>query len=300
MEIRNLKTFLTVARLLNFRKSAEILNYAQSSVSSQIKILEDELGRPLFQRGGKTVSLTDAGQNLMLYAQKIIAMEKEAAAAATVTKNSPGKISLRIPQTLGTHFFPDILSEFYRVYPNVDFDVASCEYRNLPHELKSGITDLAFLLTDSLDFSELKTEFLGTVTLVMIASPDHPLSCRNKVSITDLSERALFLPKHDCSYKMIIEQWLMQEKINTASMVEMNSIEAIKQCVVKGLGISIMPEIAAANEIAEGTLKILNWEEGSIETAVLMIWYKGKWISPLLKSFMDKVRKVFSETINSP
>lgn len=176
MEIRNLKTFITVARLLNFRKSAETLNYAQSTISAQIKILEEELGKPLFRRKGKTIDLTSAGKNLVQYAQKIVAIEKEAFATVSEIETHHGNLSLRIPQTLGTYFLPEILQEFYQTYPNTDFDVASCEYQNLPHELKSGITDLAFLLTDSVDFSELKTEFLGTVNLVMVGSPIHYLS----------------------------------------------------------------------------------------------------------------------------
>ena len=299
MEIRNLKTFLTVARLLNFRKSAETLNYAQSTISAQIKILEEELGKRLFQRKGKTIELTGAGRDLVQYAQKICAMEKEALATVSEVKTPQGKLSLRIPQTLGTYFLPDILQEFYKSYPNIDFDVASCEYQNLPNELKSGITDIAFLLADSVDFSELKTEFLGTVTLAMFASPTHYLSQKKSVLITDLSGEIVFLPKHDCSYKMIVEQWLMQEKIETASLVEMNSIEAIKQCVSKGLGITIMPDISAAAEISEGSLTSLNWEQEPLESAVLMIWYRGKWISPILRSFMDKVRTVFKKESRS-
>ncbi len=293
MEIRNLKTFLTVARLLNFRKSAETLNYAQSTVSAQIKILEEELGKPLFQRKGKTIDLTEAGRDIVQYAQKIVAIEKEAVAKVSETKTPQGKLSLRIPQTLGTYFLPDILQEFYKSYPSIDFDVASCEYQNLPNELKTGITDIAFLLADAVDFSELKTEFLGTVTLVVLSAPNHNLAQKKRVSITDLSGETIFLPKHDCSYKMMFEQWLIQEKIEAGSLVEMNSIEAIKQCVSKGLGITIMPDIAAEAEISQGNLTSLNWEKEAIETAVLMIWCRGKWISPLLESFMDKVKTVF-------
>ncbi len=299
MEIRNLKTFLTVARLLNFRKSAETLNYAQSTISARIKILEEELGNPLFHRKRKTVTLTDAGKKLVQYAQKIIAIDNEAISTVSEKKTPQGSLSIRIPQTLGTYFFPEILQEFYQSYPNTNFDVASCEYQSLPQELKSGIVDLAFLLADSVDFSELKTEFLGTVNLVMISSPDHYLSQQKMVSIIDLTDETVFLPKHDCSYKMMFEQWLMQEKIETVSLVEMNSIEAIKKCVSKGLGITIMPDIAAADQIAQGNLTILNWEKGAIETAVLMIWHREKWISPLLESFMDKVKKVFLKNPSS-
>ncbi|MBN1903537.1 MAG: LysR family transcriptional regulator [Deltaproteobacteria bacterium] len=124
MELRNLKAFLTVARLLNFRKAAEMLNYAQSSVSAQIRILEEELGKSLFQRMGRAIVLTDAGQELLQYAQKITALEQEAMGAVTGTKSRQGRISLRIPQTIGSCFLPDILAGFYKDHPNVDFNPA--------------------------------------------------------------------------------------------------------------------------------------------------------------------------------
>lgn len=293
MEVRNLKTFLEVAKLSSFRRAAERLNYAQSSISSQIKVLEEEIGEPLFQRQGRTITLSTAGKKLIPYALKIVEVEREAFAAASSAAEPQGLISLRIPQSLGTYYLPAIIETFRKDHSKVDFDVSSCEYQMLPHELKVGTTDLAFLLTDSVDLSELKTEFLGTVDLLIAAHPSHPLALRKSIFTRDLKNEPIILPKHDCSYKMAFEHRLAEEKVRPGAVIEMNSIEAIKHCVKKGIGITMIPKIAVSAEIKNGDLVALPWCQNEFETAVLMIWHKEKWISPLLKEFMNTVRKIF-------
>ena len=293
MEVRNLKTFLTVAKLSSFRQAAERLNYAQSSISSQIIVLEEEVGTPLFQRQGRSIALSAAGKKLFRYAQKIVEVEREAFAAASSAAEPRGLISLRIPQSLGTYYLPAIIEMFRARHSKVDFDVSSCEYQMLPHELKSGTTDLAFLLADSVDFSELKTEFLGAVTLSVVAPPTHSLTRYPSISTRDLKNQPIILPKHDCSYKMAFEELLAEEKVRPGTVIEMNSIEAIKHCVMKGLGIAMIPDIAVSAEIGNGRLVPLNWPEDALETAVLMIWHQEKWLSQMLKEFMNIARKIF-------
>lgn len=293
MEVRNLKTFLTVAKLSSFRRAAERLNYAQSSISSQIKVLEEEIGKPLFKRQGRSIALSTAGKKLIGYAQKIVEAEREAFAAASSAVEPQGLISLRIPQSLGTYYLPAIIEKFRTYHAKIDFDVSSCAYQILPHELKAGITDLAFLLAASVDLSELKTEFLGTVYLSVVAHPNHKLAIRKSISTHDLKGEPIILPKHDCSYKMAFEELLAEKKITAGPIIEINSIEAIKHCVMKGLGISIIPEIAVSAEIKKGSLVALPWPRDELETAILMIWHREKWLSPMLKEFMNTVRKVF-------
>jgi DNA-binding transcriptional LysR family regulator len=98
MELRQLKTFKTVAQLLNFNRAAEILNYSQSAVSAQIKLLEEELGVKLFERLGKRIALTQAGETLMRYSQKMLDIEKETLTEVSGWKEPHGSISVRIPQ----------------------------------------------------------------------------------------------------------------------------------------------------------------------------------------------------------
>lgn len=294
MELRQLKTFLMVAKLLSFNRAADALNYAQSTVSVQIRGLEEEFGVPLFDRLGKQVVLTEAGQVLMRYARKMLDIEEETHSEVAGRTLSQGSLSVRIPQSLGTYFLPAILHRFHPRYPNVGFDINSCAFHSLEHELKSGVTDVAFLLAESINARDLRCEVLGVLPLVIVAKPGHPLAGRSSMAIEDLRGEAIILPKHDCSYRMVFEQILTEKRIKTASFMEMNTIEAIKQCVMRGIGVTIMPEITVKDEIHEKKLVVLPWSEEMLETAILMIRHKDKWISPTLSAFMEDAREVIT------
>lgn len=292
MELRQLKTFQTVARLLNFNRAAQILNYSQSAVSAQIQVLEEELGVPLFDRLGKSVRLTEAGHMLVQYSQKMLDIEKEIFANVSGWKEPHGSISIRIPQSVGTYLLPSVLSAFHTKFPKVGFDISTCAYHSLQHELKTGITDVAFLLADSIHFSELKVELLRIEPLVLVSGPDHPLAKQSTMHIQDLGGQSIYLPKHDCNYKMLFEQILAEENVDSATFIELNSIEAIKQCVIKGIGITMIPKMAVEQEITQKKLTVLPWSKEKLETAILMIWHKDKWLSPTVQAFMDTVKEV--------
>lgn len=292
MELRQLKTFQTVARLLSFNRAAEILNYAQSTVSTQIRLLEEEFGVPLFNRLGKRIRLTEAGQMLMRYSQKILDIEKETLSKVSGWEEPHGCITIRIPQSISTYLLPSVLGKFQSSFPRIGFDIGTCAYDTLVHELKTGIIDLAFLLADSISFNELKVELLNVESLVIVSSPDHPLAQKEIMDIHDLIGQSILLPKHDCSYKMLFEQILTEKKVAPGTFMELNSIEAIKQCVLKGIGVAMMPMMAIKKEIAQNEMAILPWPEEHFETAILMIWHKDKWLSPTLRAFMNAVREI--------
>lgn len=298
MELRQLKTFQTVARLLNFNRAAEVLNYAQSTVSAQIKLLEEELGVPLFDRLGRKVILTEAGQRLVNYSRKMLDIEAETKAEISGDEETRGSLSIRMPQSLGTYRLPEILGRFKEHYPEVGFDIGSCVALSLTQELKAGVVDVAFLLAESVNSPEVAVELLGVEPLIITARPDHPLAAKTAVRIRDLEGETILLPKYDCSYKMLFERLLTEEKVKHATLFELNSIEASKLCAIQGIGVTMIPEIAVQRELAEGSLVELPWVEGKLETAVLMIRHKDKWISPTLAAFMETVREVMTSPIS--
>ncbi|MEW5734239.1 MAG: LysR family transcriptional regulator, partial [Thermodesulfobacteriota bacterium] len=103
MDHQQLKTFRTVATLMNFNKAAELLHYAQSSVSAQVKALENELGVLLFERTGKKIRLTPSGEKMLLYAHKLLAIEDEARAEVSGRQREASLLTLRMPQTIATY-----------------------------------------------------------------------------------------------------------------------------------------------------------------------------------------------------
>jgi len=292
MELRQLKTFTTVAQLLSFNRAAQALNYAQSTISTQIRLLEEEFGKPLFDRLGKTIVLTEAGQVLLRYAGKMLDIQKETFTQVAGLEESHGSITLRAPQSLSIYALPPILKQFQRHCPKVRLDINSCTL-TLQQELRSGVIDLAFLFIDSIQEHDLIAEVLGFEKLCLISSPTHPLAASSSMELKDLEKHTVLLPTQDCSYKMLFKQMLAEEKVSPGVILSLNSIEAIKQCVLQGIGVTLIPEMAVTKELAAGDLLLLPWGEQELETTILMIRHKDKWVSPALQVFMEQVREGF-------
>ncbi len=296
MELQRLQTFRTVATLMNFNQAAEVLNYAQSTVSAQIKTLENELGVMLFKRIGKSVQLTEAGAKMLLYADKLLAIKDEALAEVAGGRAS-GLLTLRMPQTMATWYLPHILRKYQPRFPGVRLDITSCALHSLEHELRIGAVDLAFLFAETMGAATLDFEFLGSEPLVFVAHPGHPLAARKQADFKDLEGQVLLLAKSDCGYRMVLEQTLAAEKITPATVIEMNSVEAIKQTIMAGTGVTAIPEIAARAEIKDGRLAGVDWVD-DLETGILMIRHKDRWRPPALEAFIEMVREFFG--VNAP
>ncbi len=299
MELRQLKTFQTVATLLSFNRAAEVLNYAQSTVSAQIRALEDDLGVMLFDRLGKRTVLTEAGELLSHYAQKMLDIEAETRADVRGRHQSQGSLTIRVPQTIGNHFLPPVLGEFRRRFPRVRFDFHTCAFHNLAHELQTGVTDLAFLLAESIQSAELVAEPLRFEPLVLVANPGNPLADAAKVGMNDLSGQPVFLAKSDCGYRMVFEQMMTEAKVKPLTVIEFNSVEMLKSCLKSTDGVAVLPRIAVQGELDREEVSLLKWEDEPMETAILMIRHKDKWLSPSLRALMDIAGSVIGDRLDS-
>jgi len=295
MEFRQLKTFRTVATLLSFNRAAEALNYAQSTISAQIKALEEDLDVKLFDRLGKRVILSEAGERLSEYARKMLDIEAETLADVKGRTQSQGSLTIRVPQSICNNYLPEVLAEYRRRFPGVSLNFHTCAFHSLEHELQTGVTDLAFLLAESINSANLEAEPLSFERLLMISNVGHPLAKKSKVSIEELAGEPIFLAKADCGYRMVFEQMLTEAKVGPQTLLEFNSVEMLKACLVRSSGVTMIPEITVRAEIDRGELSILQWEDPHMETAILMIWHKAKWLSPSLRAFMDISRAVIGD-----
>jgi DNA-binding transcriptional LysR family regulator len=290
MEIRHLKTFFTVAKLLSFNKAADRLHYAQSSISAQIQALEEELGVPLFDRLGRRILLTEAGERLIPYAEKIIDLANETRAEIGGGSQPEGSLTIRIPESLGVHRLPSVIYEFSRRFPGIRLNLINCAHESLQKELRNGAIDLAFLLAESFRAADVMTEALGVESLALVASPSNHLARQQIVRTSDLAGETLLLSRVDCSYRRLFERILEEQGIHLESTRSFHSVGFLKQCVIAGAGITILPDAAVSEDVEAGRLARLPWEEGDLDVSVLMIWSKTRWVSPTLTTFMEIAR----------
>ena len=287
-----MKTFQAVASLLNFSKAADALNYAQSSVSSHIKSLENDLNTELFHRQGSRIALTQPGIKLLQYAQKLIDLEKEIKTKISGMENPLGSVSIKAPQSVSIYSLPPIIKDFIMMFPKVSLDIDWCIHYSLNEAFRADITDLAFLITDRFSDPELMTEDLGPFPLSWIANPANPLARRPVFSIRDLKDQILLMPKSDCSYELNVRRALLENQLEPKMKIDINSLEALKQIIVTGEGVTLIPDMAIREEVAAGRLAVLNWEKPDFHTRLFLIWKKDKFLPPPVDAFIVMVKSV--------
>ena len=296
MEIRQLKTFQMVASTMSFSQAAASLSYAQSTVTAQIQALEEELGVPLFNRLGRTISLTESGTHLLEYAHRLIALEEEA--RATISTDAPsGVLNIAAPETVLTYRLPRILRAFRDRYPQVQVMIRPHIYRELFGVLRDGRVDLVFLIEESVHAPTFCVEKLVEEEMVLVMAPDHPLThCENALSPVDLHQETLLLTEPGCRYRHLFEHTLHSAGVKPSAHLEFYSVGAIKQCAGAGLGVALLPVTAVESELASGALAIRHWNANHAPFYTQMVWHQDRWRSPALDAFMN----VTHELIASP
>ncbi|PEB47488.1 LysR family transcriptional regulator [Bacillus pseudomycoides] len=296
MEIKQLITFKTAAENLNFTQTAKILNFAQSSVTAQIKALEAELGTPLFERLGKRLFLTEAGRKFQLYADKMIALSYEAKMAVKDDEEISGTLLIGAQESQCTYRLPFILKEFKAKFPQIKliFKPAHSN-KDAKEQLMEGKLDLAFILDECKTEDVLHVESLIQEELKIVVFPNYPLLEKTTVSIKDLENETLLLTELGCSYRTIFEDLFRTEDVYPINKIEFVSVEAIKQCVIAGLGIAILPAMVVEKDIQEGTMKELVFENTITPIFTQIAWHKDKWITSPLQQFIDVTRASFGK-----
>jgi len=302
MELRQLMTFRTAAQTLSFSRTAARLNYAQSTVSAQIQALEAELGVLLFDRLAKQVVLTEAGQRLLGYAEKMLALAYEARSAVSEGETISGALLISAPETLCTYRLPAVLRQFRTRYPQVQLIFRPKLEAGLQRPMREGLIDVAFVMEEPFETPQLIVAPLAPEPLQLVAYPDHPLVRRPAVTFADLQDQPMILTETGCGYRRMFERALSAAGVRLPPPMEFHSVEAIKQCVMAGIGLSLLPVVAVAAEVAQGRLVPLPWVGPDFQVVTQLIWHKDKWLSPALRAFLQVARQVLGapETETQP
>lgn len=288
MEMRQLQMFVAVSEELSFTRAAERVHTVQSNVTSQIKNLEEDLGARLFDRFPRRLALTDAGARFLPYAQRVLATLDEGERAVKFGNVPCGPLRIGAPESIVTYRLPPALRVFRQRCPNVELVIRPSIEWPLTELLQSGECDLAIRLVDTIGKKEkaLRWRPLGTEHIVLVTAPCHPLAARKPVRLIDLQGHVLLLTETACPYRRKLERILSANAVKPQTMLEFTSVEAIKQCVLLGMGIALLPEMAVAKELEKHTLQALSWRGPDLDMPTHVFWHKDKWLSPAVKEFL--------------
>jgi DNA-binding transcriptional LysR family regulator len=308
MELRQVETFHAVATERSFSRAAAKLGYVQSSVSAQVGALERELGVPLFDRLGRRIALTDAGEVMFAHSGKLLALAertREAVVDAGVGSGEvTGSLTVSSPETLLTYRLPKLLALFHERHPKVRLSVRPSAIGRLVGSARKAVevgrVDVAFVLDeppgDRGRPADLAVETLLAEEVTVIAPTSHQLASASAVLPQDLRGETVLLPEapeSGCAYRGQFERQLGSAGVVPPETMEFQSIEAVKQCVAAGMGVSVLPSVAVGTELKAGTLAELQWGE-PFEVLTQMSWHEDRWKSPALQAFLEVARGVFS------
>ena len=291
MNIFQLETFLKIVETKNFTAAGDILGYAQSTVTAQIKGLEDELGCLLFERLGKSIVLTAEGERLCGYAEKMLQLKREIFLEVPQSKVPSGIIKLGISESFCYDFFPRLLLKFRKQYPKVDIQIHFINHGTFPLMLKNGALDLVYTLNPIIEDEGLLLLEKKRERLAFFANPSHPLAKKTSVTEKDLQGIPLLLTSHDCNFRQMLLEDLKRHAVSPLVALETESKEILKQFAINKLGIAFMPEMTAKKEVSAKKLTRLAWMGADFPIFSQLFVYKDKRISgpmeALKKMFLD-------------
>lgn len=292
MEIRQLNTFVTVADLSSFTGAADILGYTQPTVTSQIQLLESELGIRLFERIRKNISLTHEGEKFLVYAKQIVNLCEEARNTVKDQSVPKGVVTIGAWESLCTTRIHRLIKEFHYKFPDIEIilkTVKSSEYEKL---LLDNQIDVAFCLDHMIKKSDFTVQLAVPEPLALMVEPKHPLAKYLNVYPENIVDHPLILAEEDCSYRRAIMNIFDNCGLTPNLIMEIGSIQTMKQLAVNGLGIIFLPKITVKEELSKGQLVELNWCGPSFEFLTQVIYHQDKWMSPALQTFLNMVKEL--------
>ena len=294
--IRQFKIFETVAQQLSYTRAAELLYLSQPAVSMQIKQLENEMEMPLFERMGKKLFLTEAGEELLVYARSIIQQLDELDDVFNELRGSnKGRLTIAVATT-ANYFALKLLGEFYQRFSatNISLDVTNRE--NLLNHLNDNTVDMVIMGQPPENSDVEATPFLEN-PLVAIAPLGHELANKKNIPLSELQQETFIMREHGSGTRIAMERFFKQNGYSISSVMEMSSNEAINQAVEAGLGLGIVSRHTLELELALGRLEILDIKSFPIMRHWYLVHRKGKRLTALMAAFKNLVIEESAEIL---
>lgn len=287
MELRQLQTFKTIAKLQSFSKAALELGYAQSSVTSQIQLLEQELKVKLFERLGHTISLTLEGKKLLPIAEQMLQLSNDARNIAGDPDRPAGYLTIGAVESLCATRLPKLLKEYQIRYPDVEILIKFGTRNEFLHALKNNEMDLAFFLEPEIILHDFITVSRTVEPMGLFCAPEHALACKEHVYPQDLSGEPFILTESTCGYRELFNTIISQYHIKPRSLIETGNVPVIKQLIMGNMGITFLPKMAVEEELQKKKFASLHWEGPEFLIYTQVLYHKDKWMSSALTAFID-------------
>ena len=289
MELRNLITFIYVAELGSFTKAAEQLGYSQSTISFQIKQLEDELGCLLFERINHTITLTERGHELVSYAHQVRALTEDF--KETLAKEDlRGHLHIVTPDSVCEEMISAHYADFHRKYPSIYIRFSTGDSGNLLHMLDRNEADVIITLDHHLYNKDYVVAKEQKIPMHFVASSESKFAHCKGLSIKDIIGEPFVLTEYGQGYRRVFDRELAKRSIEITPVLEIGRTDIITSVLVENDMISFLPDFVTDDLIAEGKLCYLDVVDMNIDIWKQLIYHKNKWLSKSMKTFIEYIK----------
>ncbi len=291
MELRNLITFIHVAELGSFTRAAEALDYSQSTVSFQIKQLEDELGCLLFERINHTITLTERGHELVSYAHKIRALTDDFREGMTKEEACSGHIHIVTPDSVCEEMISAHYSDFHRKYPGISIRFSTGDTSDMLNMIDHNEADVII----TLDRRQYHKDYViaGEEKLPMhfVAASTSKYAGIRDLSIVDIIEEPFVLTEYGQGYRRVFDRELAKKSLEITPVLEIGRTDIITSVLAENDMISYLPDFVTEPLIASGKLCYLDVCDLNIDVWKQLIYHKNKWMSKSMKLFIEYIKE---------
>ena len=287
METQNLRAFLLVAETGSFSQAAQRLHLTQPAVSKRVALLEEQLAAVLFDRIGRNVSLTEAGQALLPHAktvqQELLAAERS---VRDLAGDVAGHLRLATSHHIGLHRLPPVLSYFSKAYPSVQIDIDFMDSEQAYEMIMQGKSELAVVTLAPAGESSLITVPVWFDALDFMAARDHPLAGLKTLDMTALSRHPVILPGLNTYTGQIVKGLFDQHSLQLQVSMATNYLETIRMMASIGLGWTVLPR-----SMGDESLATLHIRDAGIERTLGLVYHRGRSLSRAAHAFIEALTR---------
>ena len=288
MELRNLYTFIHVAELGSFTRAAELLGYSQSTISFQIKQLEDELGCLLFERINHTITLTERGHELVAYAHKVRALTDDFKENLT-KEDCRGHIHIVTPDSVCEEIIYSHYIDFHKKHPAISVKFTNADTTVMFDMLDHNEADAIITLdshTYRRDYVIAKEEPLS---MHFVTNANSKFAGVRGLTMKDIAAEPFILTEYGQGYRRVFDKELAKKSLDITPVLEIGRTDIITRILTEGDMISFLPDFVTKDLKAEGKLTYLDITDMNVDIWKQLIYHKNKWVSKSLKLFIDYI-----------
>jgi DNA-binding transcriptional LysR family regulator len=287
LTLRQIQVFESVARLKSFTKAAEALYLTQPTVSAQIKSLQESMELPLYEQVGRSIYLTEAGEEAAMACREIMDVLANLETRISDFKGKrTGRLRIAVVTT-AKYFLPLALGEFAQKYPELDLSFTVCNREQILSRIEDNLDDLYIMGQKPPSSLDVEVVQLAPNPLVFIAPRSHPLVGKKKIPLERIAQEPILMREIGSGIRSAMEERFEEHGLQIKERLTLESIETIKQAVFGGLGISVVPIHSLYLEGLNGPLAILDVVGFPLEKELNIIYPKGKNLSILAREFLD-------------